>query len=205
MDDRAHAKGVADGAVFVFAVDFVFVVMLRDDDADDEGGIVFPGNEDRATAVAGEGCEIGEEGGMGFYGEEGRAGEDALPGDGKAGAIGFEALGEGEDEEGAADVNLGAFESWFGGEDIGREGGNLDGKWFGEGEDGDVLIFVSGPEGLIAVANGDGVIEAFERAVGHRFAEDEDRGFSLGAVEGMGGGDEVDGFVGLVVVEEEAG
>jgi hypothetical protein len=145
VKDCAHAQGVADGAFFVFTFHAVFVVGLRDDDADDEGVIVVVGDERGAAAVSGKGGEIGEEGGMGLEGEEGRAGEYSLASHGEAGGVGLEALGISENEEGAADVNPGGFELWFRGEEGGREGLDADGKGLGDAKHGNVLIFVANP------------------------------------------------------------
>jgi hypothetical protein len=148
VEDGAHAEGVADDAFFVFAFHFVLVIVLGDDDADDERMRVSAGDECGAAAVSGEGGEIGEESGMGLEGEEGRAGEYPLAGHGEAGAVGLEALGIGEDEERATDVDSCGLELRFGCEDRCWMGGDFDGEGFGDAEDRDVLIFVANPKGV---------------------------------------------------------
>lgn len=106
-------------------------MVLSDDDTDDKWLVILPRDKHRTTAVAGESGEVSEECGMSFDGEQRRACEYSLAGDGEARAVSFKPLRERKDEERAADMDFCCPEAGFGCEDAGIQRGNAEGETFG--------------------------------------------------------------------------
>lgn len=201
VEDDAHAEGEFEFGFLEGVGGSDVVVVLADHDAEELRGIAWAFDKDRAAAISGEGGEVAEEGGIVGEGEGGRAGDGSLAGDREGGGIGLEAFRIGEQEDGAADGDLGGDDGGVGEEAGFRKGFDVHGQWGGEDEDCDVLFRVLSPEGFVVPADGDAVVESLEGAIVLRLAEDDGGGFAVGVFERVAAGYEIE--AGVVIATDE--